>query len=208
MPNDVYPHGSDFSLTRIPLARAWTSDNGIDFLEITGPDALPQGLLLPYPWDSGFTAAADRPDDSAVDEQGLLMTSTRGRAWRIDDRQPPPECPPAQLSVSGGRIHLVGEDGTQCVRDTQSEWGVLPDQLAASFTVGGVAGFVAYANSFQYDAGHFSRDGISWTDIDIPGLAPYPTLSVLNDRLVAFSVDRPRPNRPVEIGIWVGDLTQ
>ncbi len=208
LPDGVYPVGSDFSLTRIPLAQAWRSGDGNEFLKITGPDALPQVLLLPQPWDGGFVAAAYESEDSAIDDQGLLLTSVTGRAWRIDDSQPPPECPPARLSVSGDRIHLVGEDGTQCVRDPESEWEILPDRLDASFTVGGAAGFVAYANSFQYDAGHFSRDGISWTDIDIPGLAPYPTLSVLNDRLVAFSVDRPRPTRPVEIEIWVGDLTQ
>ena len=207
LPDGVYPIGSDFSLTRIPLAQAWMSGDGNEFLEITGPDSLPEGLLLPQPWDGGFIAAAYGPEDSAIDYQGLLLTSVTGRAWRVDDQQPPQECSASWLSVSGDRIHLSGEEGTQCVRDPGSEWEILPDRLAANLTVGGDAGFVAYADSFQYDAGRFSRDGISWIEIEIPGLAPYPTLSVLDDRIVAFSVDRPRPNRPVEIEIWVGDLT-
>lgn len=208
LPDGVYPTDSSPDLTDIVLAKAWIADDSFDFLEVTRPTALPNGLFAPEPWEDGFLAAVVDPDDPiAATDRLTFWSSTSGRAWRIGDTQPPPACSQAGYSFGGDRIHLTSADGTQCVREIGTEWEVLPDLLDATSTIGGDAGFITYPDSFRYDAGRFSRDGITWTDIEIPGLAPYPTLAVLDDRVVAISVDRPRRNRPTQIQLWVGEIS-
>ncbi len=206
LPRGAYPTTASPSLNRIPLVMAWISA-GDEFLPVTSSNALPWGLLFPQAWGDGFVAANYDLDESfGITERPTLWVSSSGRAWQQEEEQPPRQCGPAELTVSGRRMHLTADDGTQCVRDLGSSWEVLPESPTVSYTIGGPAGFVGYPDAFAYDQALFSRDGVSWVEIEVPGPAPYPTLSILRDRLVAMSVDRPRPDRPSRIEIWVGEI--
>jgi hypothetical protein len=82
---------------------------------------------------------------------------------------------------------------------------VIKEPSEAAYVVGGGAGFIGYPNAFDYDAALFSQDGLSWEKIEIPGLEPYPTLSVLEERLMVLSVGRPRATGQMRISIWLGE---
>lgn len=208
LPETAYPAEVNPSLASIPIVMAWVSSDGDTFLPVIGRNALPDGFFLPEPWgDSFVTAVYELEDSFAGNEQVRLWTSGSGRAWQESPDQPPAECSPFFIAVSANSIHLTGQDRTQCVRTLESGWEVLTEPSTAAYVVGGVGGFVGYPDEFEYDTATFSRDGINWTEIEIPGTEPYPTLEVLRDRLVAISVNRPRPNQPTQIDIWQGTIT-
>lgn len=88
-----------------------------------------------------------------------------------------------------------------------TEWAVITDpNSSARFFAGGPAGFVGYPYQFEYEPAVFSRDGLSWSRIEVPGLESYQMLSILDDRLLALSIVQTRPTDPVQIDIWVGEL--
>ena len=103
-------------------------------------------------------------------------------------------------------MHLTSEDGIQCVRDLGTPWEILEESSTSTYVVGGPAGFVGYPDSFEYDSALFSRDGIAWASIEVPGSEPYPTLYILRNRLLALSANRPRENQSTQIDIWVGEI--
>jgi hypothetical protein len=116
-------------------------------------------------------------------------------------------CSPFFIAVSADRIHLTSEDRTQCVRTLDSDWEVLAEPSHAAYTVGGSGGFIGYPDEFGDDTATFSRDGITWTEVEIPGPEPYPSISVLRNRLVTLSVGPTQPNLPTEVDIWRGEIS-
>lgn len=207
LPDGAYPLVAEPPLNDIPVAMVWRSNEDGEFRQVTARSALPEGFFRAHPWgDRLLTATFESGGVFSSSDRATLWTSALGRAWRSLESQPPPECSGYSLAVSGTRIHLTGDDGTQCVRSGDSDWEVLSPRSDAAYVTGGPAGFIGYPNAFEYDSALFSRDGIIWTEIVMPGLAPYPTVSVLENRLVALSVNRPRPNRPTQIQVWVGEI--
>jgi hypothetical protein len=207
LPDGVYPVDSTPNLTDIPVAMMWRSDDVVGFLPVTGSSALPEGYFLPEAWGNDFVAAVyARPNSFAAREDVTLWTSHSGRAWQPAEIQPPRECSPFFLAVSKDRIHLTSEIGTQCIRDVDGTWQVLDQPSTATYVVGGDAGFIGYPDSFEYDQALFSEDGVSWANVTIPTAEPYPTLVALQDRLLALSVNRPRPTAPTQIDVWVGAI--
>jgi hypothetical protein len=207
LPDGAYPLVTEPPLNNIPLVMVWRSTEAGEFLQVTARSVLPEGFFVAHPWGEGMLAATFAPGGVFSDsDRGTLWTSASGRAWRPIEPQPPAACSAYSVAVSGTRIHLTGEDGTQCVRSGDSAWEVLADRNEVAYVSGGPAGFIGYPHAFEYDSALFSRDGVVWTEIEMPGLAPYPTVSILEDRLVALSVNQPRPNRPSQIQVWVGDI--
>jgi hypothetical protein len=206
LPEGTYPATTNPTLQDIPLVMEWVSNDGIEFFPVTGRNALPNGYFLPEPWEQGLVAAAYELGESfAPNEIVTLWTSQSGRAWQLEGTQPPVECSPFFIAVSGDRMHLTSETGTQCVRKAGSDWVVLDEKSRSAYTVGGPAGFIGYPDSFEYDTALFSRDGLTWGTIEIPGLEPYPTLSILEDRLLVLSVGKSQPFQPADAGIWVSE---
>lgn len=207
LPDGVHPLMTEPPLNNIPLAMVWRSSEEDRFLPVTARSALPQGLSTALAWGDRFVAAVFEPGGVFSDsERATLWTSASGQTWSTLEAQPPPGCSPHSLAVSGSRIHLRAEDGTECVRSGDSEWEILSERNEVAYVSGGPAGFIGYPNAFGYSSALFSRDGIDWTEIEMPGLAPYPRFSILESRLVVLSVDRPRPGRPGQIQVWVGEI--
>ncbi len=207
LPEGGYPLDATPSLASIPVALMWRSEDGTSFLPVTGRNALPQGRFLPQPWGNGFVAAVyQRPDSSATNENVTMWTSHSGRAWQPEWLQPPRQCSPFFFAASGERIHLTGDDGAQCVRDLDGEWIILDQPSTVASVVGGGAGFIGYPDSFEYDKALFSPDGVFWGDVTIPASQPYPTLLILQDRLLALSVNQPGPGIATRIDVWIGDI--
>lgn len=207
LPAGTYPVGSRPTLAEISVAMAWISEDGHDFLPVTGSNALPRGIFMPEAWGDRFVAASyERADSLGTNEEVTLWMSASGRAWQPATQQPPAECSPFFFATSGARMHLTSEEGTQCVRDLGSAWEILDEPGTSTYVIGGPAGFVGYPNSFEYDSAVFSRDGVTWVDIDIPGTEPYPSLSILKERLLTVAAIRPHPDQPTRIDIWVGEL--
>ncbi|MEA2001772.1 MAG: hypothetical protein U9N84_07810 [Actinomycetota bacterium] len=208
LPEATYPTGGEPTLADIPLLMAWISNDGTDFLPVTGTNALPRGFFMPEPWGDGFIGAVHNMEKAfAGGEDVTLWGSRSGRAWEPAGLQPPRECSPFMFAVSGNRMHLTTSDGTQCVRDIDSPWEVLAEPISATYVIGGGAGFVGYPNSFEYDTALFSRDGTTWIEILLPTPEPYPAIEILDDRLVAFSVTHPPPESPSVLEIWVGMIS-
>lgn len=206
LPDGAYPTTTEQgSVLNVTLLMAWVSTDGVEFRQVLSKDALPEGLFNVEAWEEGFVGATHEPRRSSVGPHDVtLWESESGRSWSPQPQQPPGQCLPFHLAVSEGRILLTTPDGTQCVGDRGSEWAVLDEPSTATYVVGGPAGFIGYPDAFSYDAAMFSQDGLAWAKIEIPALEPYPSLSILEDRLLVVSVGRSRPNNPVRIGIWVG----
>ncbi len=83
---------------------------------------------------------------------------------------------------------------------------ILEDPCTSCYVVGGAAGFLGYPDSFECDSAVFSPDGIAWGDVSVPAPEPYPTLSILENRLLALSVNQPRATVPKHIDIWIGEI--
>ncbi len=208
LPPGTYPVGTAPTLENVSLSMAWFSDDGIDFLPVVGVNALPSGYFLPKPWGEGFVGAVYEMDSSVVINEAITLWGSRsGRAWQPQQQQVPKECSPFQLAISGNRMHLTSEDGTQCIRDIDSPWEILDEPSTSTYVVGGGAGFVSYPDSFEYDTALFSHDGISWARISIPTPEPYPGIMVLEDRLLALSVSRPNEEAPPVVEIWLGKIS-
>lgn len=205
LPEAAYPLASTPSLATIPIAMMWRSENGTEFLPVTSRSALPVGYFLPERWGNGFVAAvAERPDSSSPGDIFTLWGSNSGRAWQPEKLQPSSQCSPFFFATSGDRMLLVGEDGTQCVHDIGEQWNTLDEPSSVEYVVGGDAGFIGYPNDFEYDTALFSRDGLAWNEVDIPAPEPYPKLLMVGDRLLLLSVNRPRPDVPTQIDLWIG----
>lgn len=205
LPTGVYPMSDSPPITDIRLASAWTSTGGREFIPVTALDAMPNGYFRPQAWGDTFVAAAHQPDRSVGGNGGtVLWRSDSGRAWLPDPSQPPQECSPYVVAVSGESIYLTSEEGTQCRRDLDTEWIVLGRPCTVCYKVGGAAGFLGYPRSFEYDRGVVSRDGVAWSEIAVPTVEPYPTLAVLEDRFVSMSVCGEAADQPSRIRIWVG----
>jgi len=208
LPRGTYPVGTTPTLEGIQLLMAWFSDDGIDFLPVVGANALPSSYFLPKPWGEGFVGAVYEMDSSVVINEAITLWGSRsGRAWQPQQQHVPEECSPFQLAISGDRMHLTSEDGTQCIRDIGSPWEILDEPSTSTYVVGGGAGFVSYPDSFEYDTALFSHDGISWARISIPTPEPYPGIMVLEDRLLALSVSRPNEEAPPVVEIWLGKIS-
>lgn len=206
LPEAAHPVPFEPRLGSVPLNMAWVAPDGVEFVPVLGENALPGGFFLPEAWADGFVGSVyEWPGPFATDQDVTLWGSQSGQAWRPQDPQPPHECSPYRLVVGGDRILLTQEGGVRCVRDSGTEWAVITEPGESAYVVGGAAGFIGYPNAFEYDAALFSRDGLSWERIEIPGLEPYPTLSVLEERLMVLSVGRPRATGPLRIGIWLGE---
>ena len=207
LPDGAHPLVAEPPLTSIPLAMVWRSSEDGKFLQVTSRSVLPDGFFAAHPWGDRLLAATLEPGSGfAGAERVTLWNSASGRAWRPVEPQPPPACLPYSLAVSGIRIHLTAEDGTQCVRSGDSGWEVLAGKSEVDYVAGGPAGFIGYPSAFEGDVAQFSRDGIVWADIEMPGLAPYHTVSILDDLLIALSVGASQPNQPTPVQIWVGEI--
>ena len=206
LPAGAYPIETAPDLSFIPVALSWRSEDGIDFEPVTGRNALPDGYFLPEAWGGGFiTAVYELPSAFAPNEDVSLWRTESGIAWQPTDDQPPRECARFFFAVSRSRLVLTGEDGTRCVWDND-EWSIVSDSSLVSFVVGGPAGFLGYPAVSEVDTASFSRDGRSWSEVGIPASGADPSLSILNDRLLALLVTHPRPNVPGRIEIWLGEI--
>ena len=203
----AYPVEDAPDLAFIPVALSWISNDGAEFLNVTGRNALPPGYFLPEPWEDGFISAKyELADAFATNEDVTLWRSGSGRAWERSDDQPPRECSPFFFARSNDTLLLTAEDRTRCAWNRAEGWTVLPDPCTSCYAIGGPAGFLAYPSSFDYDTALYSSDGHTWVDVAIPAPEPYPTLSILEERLLAFSVHQPRPTAPKRIEIWLGQI--
>jgi hypothetical protein len=208
LPAGAYPLSTTADLADIPIALSWISDDGIDFLPITGRNALPDGYFLPAAWQDGFiTASYELGNEFAPDETVSLWTTGSGRAWDVAPVQPPRQCSPFFVAVNRDRVLLTAEDGTRCVGTNDGEWTVLAEPSTVSYAVGGGAGFLGYPDSFDYQTASFSRDGENWVDITIPAAEPYPTLEILERRLLAMSVNCCDPTKGKHIDVWIGNIS-
>ncbi len=206
LPPGAYPVESSPDLSFVPVAMSWRSEDGVDFLPVTGLNALPDGYFLAEAWGGEFIAASYQlPDSFASDEEVTLWRTSSGRAWQRFDDRPPRECSPFFFAVSRSRLVLVGPDGVRCIWD-DDEWAVLDDPGLVAFVVGGPAGFLGYPDVFEYNTAVFSRDGLTWSDVAIPADEPYPALSILNDRLFGLSVTQQQSSEPNRIDIWLGTI--
>jgi hypothetical protein len=207
MPSGAFAVATNPTLAEVSVAMAWISKDANDFIPVTGKNALPDGFFPPEPWGDQFvTAAYELSDSFATNEQVTLWISGSGRAWQPATQQPPAECSPFFFATSGNRMHLTSEEGIQCVRDLGTPWEILEEPNSSTYVIGGPAGFIGYPDSFEYDSALFSRDGIAWVSIDVPGSEPYPTLSILRNRLLALSANRSRPSESTQIDLWLGEI--
>ncbi len=208
LPDGAFPVGQDSDLANIQIALSWRSDNAIDFLPVTGRNALPAGYFLPDAWQDGFIGAAYELEGSFASSEVVELWSTEsGVAWQIASNQPPRECSPFFLAVNRDKLLLTAEDGTRCVGAIDQEWTILAETSTVSYAVGGGAGFIGYPNSFDYETASFSRDGLTWVDVAIPAAEPYPTLALLEERLFAMSVNCCDPNLGKHIDVWIGEIS-
>ncbi|MDJ0953658.1 MAG: hypothetical protein QNJ81_08260 [Acidimicrobiia bacterium] len=206
LPPGAYPVETSPDLSFVPVAMSWRSEDGVDFLPVTGRNALPNGYFLPEAWEGDFVAASYQLRDAfAANEEVTLWRTSSGRAWQRSDDQPPRECSPYFFAVSRSRLLLVGPDGIRCIW-AEDEWTVLAEPGVVAFVVGGPAGFLGYPDVFEFGTAVFSRDGVTWSDVDIPANEPSPSLSILSDRLFALSVAPQRPSVPQRIEIWLGTI--
>ncbi|MDX2467775.1 MAG: hypothetical protein QNL12_10710 [Acidimicrobiia bacterium] len=202
LPPETHPITESPLLTEIQLFAAWVlSDDGA-LQAVPGRNMPPAGQFQPTTWGNGFVAAVHQLDRMTGTSESALWRSDTGQVWLPDPVPPPAECAPFVVATSGDNLHLTSAAGTQCRRDFDSDWVVLEQPCAVCYKLGGTAGFLGYPKNFEYDKGMLSRDGISWSAITVPGSEAYPTLAVLENRLVAVSVCK----QPSQVRIWLGTI--
>ena len=207
LPGGAFPLETTPDLGAVRVGFAWRSTNGVDFLPVESGSALPDGYFLPLAWQDGFiTAGYEQESSFAPFENIRLWNSNTGRAWQPADNQPPPQCVRFELATSSDRILLTGDDGTRCVGTAGGTWTVLSDPGSVTYAVGGQAGFIGYRSRFNHANAMFSPDGLHWSEVEIPGNDPYPTVAPLHDRLVMLSVAAATPSEPARIDIWIGSI--
>ncbi len=203
LPRRTYSSSMKPQLTEIQLYAAWTSLGGAAFEPVEGDGLLPSGCFLPTAWGNRFVAVGASADGGERLET-VLWVSDSGSEWVPDPVQPPAECSPFSLVVSGESLHLTSADGTQCCRrGLGADWIVLDEPCESCYKLAGPAGFLGYPTSFEYNKGLLSRNGVLWNEVPVPGVEPYPTLAVLDDSLVAMSVFNDLDSNH-QVRIWVG----
>lgn len=206
LPDDQHYPGGAQSGTTISAVKVWASGDAGDFHTITGPNIVPSGRFEPVRWGDRFVAAEYGIGAAGPDDATVIWESSRGTAWRPIRSQPPGDCVPFSLAVSGNRLLALSDGGVVCVRNGDAAWQMLGTrQSGVGYLTGGDAGFLRYPLNNDYGSSSFSRDGVSWASTKIAAAEPYPMIAVLHDRLVTLSVEW-KVGTATQVRIWIGEI--